>query len=134
MGAGHTVTALYEVVPARALGDGELMTVKVRYKRAGRADSELASWPVRDAGRALDATSPDFRFASAVVAFGMSLRSSSHRGQASYALARQLAEAALPPDADFHRRELVTLVTAAEALAAKQGASTLSAWSPTTQP
>ena len=150
LGAGQTVTAFYEIAPARAgqagrggalryQGDapltaaahgGELMTVKVRYKRAGRADSELGSWPIRDAGRALDATSPDFRFASAVVAFGMSLRSSAHRGQASYALARQLAVGALAPDADVHRRELVSLVTAAETLATKQGAGTLPLWSP----
>ncbi len=146
LGAGQTVTAFYEVAPARrgaagqgegqaptklryqgdapltgAAHAGELMTVKVRYKPLGQTDSRLATWPIRDDARAtLPTTSRDFRFASAVVAFGLSLRASPHRGQASYELARRLAEAALPPDADEHRRELVALVGAAQALAARQ--------------
>jgi len=141
LGAGQTVTAFYEVAPARhgqptpaavklryqgnapltgAAGGGELMTLKVRYKPNGQSTSQLASWPIRDDARAgLDATSRDFRFASAVVAFGLSLRSSPHRGQATYAMARELAQAALAPDADAHRRELVALVAAAQSLAAK---------------
>ena len=142
LGAGQTVTAFYEVVPARrgldgqapaklryqgdapltgAAHAGELMTVKVRYKRIGQSESRLAAWPIRDDARAtLETTSRDFRFASAVVAFGLSLRASPHRGQANYELAKRLAEAALPPDADEHRRELVALVGAAQALAARQ--------------
>ena len=97
------------------------MTVKVRYKRIGQSESRLAAWPIRDDARAmLETTSRDFRFASAVVAFGLSLRASPQRGQAKYALAKRLAEAALPPDADEHRRELVALVGAAQALAARQ--------------
>jgi len=142
MGAGQTVTAFYEVAPARrgraaaapaalryqanaalteAARGGELMTLKVRYKLPGESQSELASWPVRDRGRVgLEATSRDFRFASAVVAFGLSLRASPHRGQATFALAKSLAAEALAPDADEHRRELVALVGTAQALAAKQ--------------
>jgi Ca-activated chloride channel family protein len=142
LGAGQTVTAFYEVAPARrgleeqaptklryqgdapltgAAQAGELMTVKIRYKRTGETESRLAAWPIRDDARAtLETTSRDFRFASAVVAFGLSLRASPHRGQASYELAKRLAEAALPPDADEHRRGLVALVGAAQALAARQ--------------
>jgi len=138
LGAGQTVTAFYEIAPARhgqpapaavklryqghapltgAASGGELMTIKVRYKPNGQNTSQLASWPIRDEG--LEATSRDFRFASAVVAFGLSLRSSPHRGQATYAMARELAESALAPDADAHRRELVALVAAAQSLARK---------------
>jgi Ca-activated chloride channel homolog len=142
LGSGQTVTALYELVPAGggrgapaaaklkyqsqgvptgAARTGELMTVKVRYKSDRLGPSQLVSRPVRDAGpAALAATSPDFRFASAVVAFGLSLRASPHRGQATYALARQLAESALQPGADEHRREMVALVGAAQSLAARQ--------------
>jgi Ca-activated chloride channel family protein len=142
LGAGQTVTAFYEIAPARrgpapvaaaklkyrgdapltgAAHAGELMTVKVRYKVDRQAASQLASWPVRDAGAiALEGTSRDFRFASAVVAFGLTLRASPHRGQASYALAKRLAESALALDANEHRRELVALVGAAQSLAAKQ--------------
>jgi len=136
------VTAFYEIAPARGglagqapaklryQGDapltgaahaGELMTVKVRYKRTGESESRLAAWPIQDDARAtLQTTSRDFRFASAVVAFGLSLRASPHRGQANYELAKRLAEAALPPDADEHRRELVALVGAAQALAGRR--------------
>jgi Ca-activated chloride channel family protein len=142
MGAGQTVTAFYELVPARgghaatapaalryqanaalteAARGGELMTLKVRYKLPGESRSALSSWPVRDGGRVeMEATSRDFRFASAVVAFGLSLRASPHRGQATFALAKGLAAEALAPDADEHRRELVALVGTAQALAAKQ--------------
>jgi Ca-activated chloride channel family protein len=142
LGAGQTVTAFYELVPARgghpaaapaalryqanpalteAARAGELMTLKVRYKLPGESQSALASWPIRGGGRAgLEATSRDFRFASAVVAFGLSLRASPHRGQATFALAKSLAAEALSPDSDEHRRELVALVGTAQALAAKQ--------------
>jgi len=142
LGAGQTVTAFYEIAPARrapaaapaaklryqgdapltdAARGGELMTLKVRYKLPGQSSSQLAVWPIRDDGRGpLDETSRDFRFASAVVAFGLSLRSSPYRGQATFALARQLAEGALSSDADEHRRELVSLVGAAQVLAARQ--------------
>jgi Ca-activated chloride channel family protein len=142
LGAGQTVTAFYEIAPARAGGaaggstklkyqdvaaltgaarGGELATLKVRYKRVGAAASQLASWPIRDDRRAaLDAASRDFRFASAVVAFGLALRASPHRGQADYPMARRLAEGALTADADEHRRELVVLVDAAQALAGKR--------------
>ena len=141
LGAGQTVTAFYEIVPARggqgaaapaplkyqgeapltsAARGGELMTLKVRYKLPGQPTSARASWPIREGARAdLDAMSRDFRFASAVVAFGLSLRASPYRGQASYAMARTLAESALAPDGDEHRRELVALVGTAQALAAK---------------
>ena len=140
LGAGQTVTAFYEVVPARrgaalagarlkyqgaapltgAAHGGELMTLKVRYKPNGQSNSELGSWPVRDDARAgLEATSRDFRFASAVVAFGLSLRASPYRGQATYGLARDLAAGALAPDADEHRRELLAMVGRAQSLAGK---------------
>jgi Domain of unknown function (DUF3520) len=76
--------------------------------------------PFLAARATLETTSRDFRFASAVVAFGLSLRSSPHRGQANYELVKRLAEAALPPDADEHRRELVALVGAAQTLAGRQ--------------
>jgi Ca-activated chloride channel family protein len=142
MGAGQTVTAFYEITPARrgqptpaaahlkyqadapltgAAHGGELMTLKVRYKPTAGAPSQLAVWPIRDDARAgIETTSRDFRFASAVVAFGLSLRASPHRGHATYAMARQLAEGALSADADPYRRELVALVNAAESLAAKR--------------
>jgi Ca-activated chloride channel family protein len=105
MGAGQTVTALYELIPAGTATD--LAVVRVRYQLPDAPGSRLLTSGVRDAGSALAAASPDFRFAAGVAAFGLVLRDSPYKGQASLALARALAE---PAAADEHRREFVTLV------------------------
>ena len=77
------------------------------------------SWPVRDAGLALPATSSDFRFSAAVAAFGLALRASPHRGSATAAMARELAASALGArDADDpHKQEFLTLASKAQSLA-----------------
>jgi Ca-activated chloride channel homolog len=135
MGAGQTVTALYELVPARgkarpasplryqdeaplsaAAAGGELLSLHVRYKTRDASQSRLFDTVVRDDGRGLTATSPDFRFAAAVAAFGLALRSSPYRGAATFALARALAGAA---GSDEHRREFASLVDTAEHLGEK---------------
>jgi len=137
IGAGHTVTALYELVPAsvaqpqtstvdalkyqsprRSLtaASGELMTVKVRYKDPDGNASKLVSWPVRRMSRGRDGTSDGFRFSAAVAAFGMILRNSPYKGTANYALALSLARGALGADRGAHRRELVELVEASSRL------------------
>ena len=107
IGAGHAVTALYEIVPAgvsrllpaadplkyqesgrasAAAGNGELMTVKVRYKAPEGDRSRLLSVAVqaREAGE----PSAALRFSAAVAAFGMLLRDSEHKGSASWAVSR----------------------------------------------
>lgn len=61
----------------------------------------------------------DFRFAAAVASFGMLLRRSQYRGQASYAEARKLAADALGEDRNGHRAEFLKLIDAAERLSAK---------------
>lgn len=139
MGAGQTVTALYEIEPAHgqpsgaaallhqaaavltpAAPGGELGTLRVRYKKPNGDQSQLLSWPVRDRGLAtLAATSRDFRFSAAVAAFGLALRASPYRGTATAAMARELAESALGArDADdAHKHEFLTLASKAQALA-----------------
>jgi len=138
LGAGQTVTALYEIVPAHgkaadapkllyqaaavlspAAADGELGTLKVRYKQADGDQSRLMTWPVRDAGSALTATSSDFRFSAAVAAFGLALRGSPHRGSATAAMARELAVSALGArdGDDAHKQEFLTLASKAQSLA-----------------
>lgn len=105
IGAGHTVTALYEVVPAggkvpggdvdglkyqkptspsTAAHSGELLTVRLRYKAPDGQQSQLMEVPIRDSDKRLSDASHDFRFASAVAAFGMLLRDSEHKGNATY--------------------------------------------------
>jgi Ca-activated chloride channel family protein len=145
MGAGHTVTALYEVVPAGtkinlpgidplkyqqpaeatpAADSGEALTVKVRYKDPREEKSELLSQVLGQEGLRREETSADFRFAAATAAFGLVLRDSPYKGSASYATVRQLAEAAPGVGAEAARRaEFLKLVTRAQGLAKEQRAA-----------
>jgi Ca-activated chloride channel homolog len=135
IGAGHTVTALYEIVPAgaevnvpgvdplkyqrpappatRVAGD-ELMTVKLRYKAPDADVSKLIAVPVKNQSREM---SGNIGFAAAVAEFGMLLRQSEHRGASSYASASALAKRFRGPDPDGYRAEFVRLVELAGAVA-----------------
>ena len=135
IGAGHTVTALYEIVPAvdyhepspvdplkyqaptaetDAAASGELLTVKLRYKLPDEDTSSLLEIAVKDSGTALQAASADFAFAAAVAEFGMLLRGSEHCPGASFEGVGRLAERSRGHDAAGYRREFLTLVTRAE--------------------
>ncbi len=137
IGAGHTVTALYELVPPGLEGEvlsvdplkyqtplapsegaanGELMTVKLRYKEPEGEVSKLIAVPVRDSGLTLEQSSDDFAFAAAVAAFGMLLRGSTHAGAADYGLVESLALGAMGDDAYGYRAEFVSLVQRAREL------------------
>jgi Ca-activated chloride channel family protein len=137
IGAGHTVTALYEIVPPGEPIEGgtidplkyqdqvrpnaasksdELMTVKLRYKQPDGDTSRLMSVVVRD--RAGDLT-PNLGFASAVAEFGMLLRKSEFRGQASWSSAQDLARRFRGDDPDGYRAEFVRLIDLAAALDAQ---------------
>jgi Ca-activated chloride channel family protein len=146
MGAGHSVTALYEIVPPGEEVNGggidplkyqrpaqptapamvtvpstELMTVKVRYKKPDGNTSTLVSVPV--AGR--NTTSPKhLGFAAAVAEFGMLLRNSDFRADATWADAVKLATAHRGDDADGYRAEFVRLVELAAALDRQRSTST----------
>ena len=141
MGAGHTVTALYEIVPPgedvntggvdplryqrpangappRAeersiIPSNELMHVKVRYKRPDSAASTLVTVPV--AGRNT-ASTRNLTFASAVAAFGMLLRDSPFKADASWADVIRLAQSGRGEDPDGYRAEFVRLAELASAL------------------
>ncbi len=137
MGAGHTVTVLYEIVPAGKGSKGkprvdplkyqekravtgaasdELMTVKVRFKRPDADQSRLLAVPVRGAIRALGKTSDDFRFAAAVTEFGMLLRDSPHKGTSSFEGAAKLARKAKGEDPHGYRAQFVQLIGEARSL------------------
>jgi Ca-activated chloride channel family protein len=139
IGAGHTVTALYEIVPpgapmpdekvdalkyqrpapqADAAATGELLTVKLRHQRPEGGPSELVEVPVQDEGRAFASASVDFRFAASVAAFGMILRDSPHKGAATMAEVVRIAEGSLGEDPGGYRREFVELARNAESLPA----------------
>ncbi len=134
MGAGHTVTALYELVPPGVPIDGpevdplkyqkplkptgaahpaELMTVKVRYKAPDAERSQLVSAAVRDR---LGEPGQNLGFAAAVAEFGMLLRNSTFKGEATWESARALATRYRGEDADGYRAEFVRLIDLAAAL------------------
>ena len=136
MGAGHTVTALYEIIPASAENDPdlpeatrlryqkmraespsaksrELLTVKLRYKEPDASKSSMITRVVIDDPQT---PAPDFRFASAVAEFGMILRDSKYRKNASYRDVIETARQTLGEDPDGLRSEFVELVRKASAL------------------
>ncbi len=117
IGAGHSVTALYEIVPRRGepVGDGTLMSVSLRYKHPAGDTSSLLTHTVSADARSLAAASDDFRFAAAVAQFGMLLRNSKHRGTATWASTVALADGA-SGDAGCSRGEFVLLANQAAKL------------------
>ena len=110
IGAGHSVTAIYEVVPTDAAQatDAALMTLNLRYKQPKGSRSSKITSPVVDLGRSLDRSSTDYRFSAAVAAFAEALRGS--HDELSYAEILALAEAALGEDADCTRHQFLELV------------------------
>jgi Ca-activated chloride channel family protein len=137
IGSGHTVTALYEIVPAgqtvenpgvdelkyarpaekqQGTGEGELMTVKLRYKEPDGDVSKPLNVGVLDARTSYGNASADFKFAAAVAEFGMLLRDSRYKGQASYDSVAELARASVGADLQGHRTEFVKLVESARSL------------------
>jgi len=139
LGAGHAVTALYEIVPAgtevpgakvdklkyqrpaaSADGSGELMTVKVRYKPPTGTRSRLLTHPVAATQPSWRQTSVDFRWAAAVAGFGMMLRGSPMRGELSWNRVLLLARGALGPDPDGYRKQLLGLIAKATLLSRHQ--------------
>src|SRR5262249_7871601 len=140
IGTGHTVTALYEVVPAglpvpepgkdRAqweatanadAGDkDDWLTVRMRYKDPEAEQSRLVEQKLTGpVVRWADAPA-DFRFAAAVASFGLLLRDSPYRGGINYGGVHELAQDALGPDLNGHRAEFLALVNAAATIAGKK--------------
>lgn len=140
IGAGHRVTALYEVVPVGAkgsvdplryaaptpkvAGNGELANVKLRYKMPNADASQLLEYPIRKSSiTSGDKLSPNFRFAASVAAFGQLLRGGKYIGNFGYADVKKLAKGALAEDEDGYRREFVSLVDLARTLAPEKATS-----------
>jgi hypothetical protein len=88
--------------------------VKLRYKEPDGARSSLMEVPLTDGGQAFQDSSPDFRFAAAVAAFGMVLRDSPHKGGSSLAKVRDWARSGLGDDTSGLRPEFLELVDRAQ--------------------
>lgn len=140
LGSGHTVTALYEVIPVgvkssflqkvdtlkyqtnitpfskSSLSD-EIMTVKFRYKAPDGDVSKLIEHPVKDNQVAITKTSENFRFAAAVAQFGMLLRHSEFRSASSFDNVIALARKAKGTDEEGYRSEFIKLAESAQMLA-----------------
>jgi Ca-activated chloride channel family protein len=136
IGAGHTVTALYELVPAglevpganiddlryqtttptEAAFEGELFLTKVRYKAPKSNESTLLTFPVRDSMDSLEGMTTDFQFAVSVAGFGMLLRDSEFTEGLEYDDVIALANASRGVDEYGYRAEFVNLARNAAAL------------------
>lgn len=141
MGAGHTVTALYEIIPAnveseylakidelkyqksteptKVSSSNEVVTIKLRYKEPDVDISKLMQQIVLDKHTELASTSANFRFSAAVAELGLMMRNSEFKGNASYQQIITLAENAKGKDSDGYRAEFVRLVKLAQSLDGK---------------
>ncbi|MGG9962546.1 vWA domain-containing protein [Ferruginibacter sp. SUN106] len=137
LGAGHTVTALYEIIPVGVHDEftgkvdalkyqttpvinndltNEMLTIKLRYKKPTGDESKLIVHPVSDENISIENTSDNFRFSAAVASFGMLLRNSAYKQNTSYEEVIALATNAKGKDINGYRTEFISLVETASAL------------------
>lgn len=139
LGAGHTVTAMYEIIPAGSDSkhltsvdklkyqdtevkgakkySEELMTLKLRYKKPDGHKSQLIEHAVLDQNLDLNETSKNFLWAAAVAEFGMLLRESEFKGDATYAHAIRLAQSGKGVDLNGYRQEMINMLQTMKSLA-----------------
>lgn len=132
IGAGHTVTALYELIPtgsdaggviavdplryqqAAALTDAassnEMLTLKLRYKHPDGQTSDEIRFTLKDTGLEFSRASANLRFAASVAAFGMLLRNSQHKGEATLPAVSEWAATAVGDDPNGYRQEFLELI------------------------
>ncbi|WP_295769723.1 von Willebrand factor type A domain-containing protein [uncultured Mucilaginibacter sp.] len=137
MGAGHNVTALYEIIPAGVHDrfthsvdplkyqkqedkvnyvSNDMLTIKFRYKEPNGLASKLSQAIILDKPVSLQSTSVDFRFAAAVAEVGMLLRESEFKQNSKYDDAIKLARAAKGDDHEGYRAEFIKLAESAKLL------------------
>lgn len=117
IGAGHTVTALYEIEPTSLTSQGKALgNLAIRFKEPDGVTSRQVDGPITGADTAFDSMPTDFRFVSGVAAFGMLLRGSAHLRTFDYAAVSRVVSGAMGDDADGYRKELVELVGRASTL------------------
>lgn len=136
LGSGHTVTAIYEIIPAgseeliastdalkyqetkpnNAATTSEVMTIKFRYKEPKEKTSKLITHIVTDQKNAFANASENCRFSVAVAEFGMLLRDSKFKGDSDFKSVMTLAKSAKGSDEEGYRAEFIKLVEIAELL------------------
>ena len=131
LGSGHTVTALYEIIPVgveseffkvddlkyqhttvdpKAQNSKELMTIKFRYKKPDEDVSKLIVHPLIDSNIILSKTSDNFRWSASVAAFGMLLRDSEYIKNFNYDAVVQMAQNSKGEDKEGYRIEFINMV------------------------
>ena len=139
IGAGHSVTALYELIPAGqpvpqtaetqalkyqvattvkpdALTSSDWLTLRLRHKAPEGETASEQECVATDSGARFGEASVDFRWSAAVASFGMVLRDSPYKGMATLPMVKELAESAKGADAAGYRAEFVELVQKAAGL------------------
>jgi Ca-activated chloride channel family protein len=144
MGAGHVVTALYELVPVGVADPivgktdplryqkepevkpvvksdkvNEAFVVKMRHKEPDGDTSTLREVPVSNVSKDYSKASEDFQFAASVASFAMLLKDSPYKGSSNYSLVLELADAAKSHDPGEYRAEFIDLVKKAKSLSGK---------------
>ncbi len=132
IGSGHTVTALYEIVPAKnggknaglkyqsteltseAKNSNDLITLKLRYKQPNGYNSKLLEQVVKNEPQALNTASENFMFSASVAQFGMLLRNSEFKGTANWHNTEAMAKGAKGDDENGYRSEFLQLIKQAE--------------------
>ncbi len=144
IGAGHCVTALYEIIPAgdqsgelgasiddlryqagkelkpEAESSNELMIVKMRFKQPDGTTSALQEFPLVDKNQTIQECDRDFRWAASIAQFGMLLRNSPHRGQSNWDALIESAQEAAGEQPDVYRQQALELIKRAAAMVGKQ--------------
>ncbi len=142
LGSGHTVTALYEIIPvgvesefvktvdplkyqknetaAAAQNSRELLTLKLRYKKPDGATSKLITTTVMDQDKSWKQTTDNFRWSAAVAEFGMLLRESRFSQNSDVASVLKLAKEAKGADEEGYRSEFIRLVESSRFLASRE--------------
>jgi len=136
IGSGHSVTALYEVVPAgtmeedpavdplkyqkpsavTTIGSNEIMMIKFRYKEPTGDESRLITRSLTDYNSTFERTSENFRFSAAVAEFGLLLRDSKFKGRSSYSSLITIAKASKGADEEGYRAEFIRMAETCEIL------------------
>ena len=140
LGAGHSVTALYEIIPSdgnagaakvdplkyqtqdvkpEAFASNELMTVKLRYRPPSEATGHLIIQALADSDTEISSASENLKFAAAVAQFGLLLRDSKFKAKATFETCLDLARQARSSDDDGYRGEFIELVEKSRSLARK---------------
>jgi Ca-activated chloride channel family protein len=140
MGAGHTVTAIYEIIPAEsgkpatsqlkyqsssltdAANGNEILTLRTRYKQPTDSVSKEIALPVNTSKGEFAQASENLRWASSVAMFGMLLRNSEHKGSITWEMLESTAKASKGADDEGYRSDFIRMAGLAKELAAMKQA------------